>query len=273
MSNDDLQTRRIQRGSVSFNVVVDRNDAYIQDSWTNYESAKWENWSFDMLDAHVSADTTFLDVGSWLGFMSLHVAGRAKRVIAYEADPIAFASVTRNFKANPDWKHIETVNAFVSDQSGTQRVSSLHRGNNSGTTGLVDLGGDSWEVPSIDFAAEIDAIPADAPLFIKMDIEGAEYRVLKCCGEKLARRPNTHLMLSLHPTILAQTVPGHSLIAKVKRRAKLFGHHRSLLRILRGFPQIITPVPRPVTPPSLGSEILLTGSLIPEHRELLFVNK
>jgi FkbM family methyltransferase len=175
MSSNNSQTRRIRRGQVSFNVVINRDDAYIQNSWNNYESGEWERWSFDMLDTHVSTNTTFLDLGSWLGFMSLHVAARAKRVIAYEADPIAFASVTRNFNANPNWKHIETVNAFVSDQFGTQKVSSLHHGNNSGTTGLVDLGGDSWEVPSIDFGAEIDPIPADSPLFIKMDIEGAEY--------------------------------------------------------------------------------------------------
>lgn len=273
MSSDNLLMRPIQRGSISFNVIVDRNDAYIQDSWTNYETAKWENWSFEMLDAYVSTETTFMDVGSWLGFMSLHIAGRSKRVIAYEADPIAFKSVTRNFNANPDWKHIEAVNAFVSNKSGTQRVSSLHHGNNSGTTGLVDLGGDSWEVPSIDFDTEIDVIPASAPLFIKMDIEGAEYNVLKSCGEKLAQRRNTCLMLSLHPTILAQTVPGKGFYSKLKRRAKLFSQHRSLLRSLRAFQQIITPVSRSLKPHSLGTEILRTGNLIPEHRELLFVNK
>lgn len=273
MSNVDLLKRPIQRGPVSFNVIVDRKDVYIQDSWTNYEAATWENWSFEMLDAYVTAETTFMDVGSWLGFMSLHIAGRSKRVIAYEADPIAFESVTRNFNANPDWKHIETVNAFVSNRTGKQRVSSLHHGNNSGTTGLVDLGGDSWEVPSIDFETEIDVIPASAPLFIKMDIEGAEYNVLESCGQKLAQRRNTCLMLSLHPTILAQTVPGQGVYVKFKRRLKLFRQHRNLLRRLRAFQQMITSVSRSMKPHTLGTEILRTGDLIPEHRELLFVNR
>jgi hypothetical protein len=95
---------------------------------------------------------------------------------------------------------------------------------------------------------------------------------LKYCGEKLARRRNTYLLLSLHPKILAQTVPGGGLIAKIKRRAKLYGHHGNLLRTLQGFEQIITPVRHAMTPLSVGAEILRTGSPMPDRRELLLFN-
>jgi FkbM family methyltransferase len=270
---DELtKVRRITRGNISFNVTIAPGDKYLQDSWTDYETGLWENWSFEMLDKHIRESTTFMDVGSWLGFMSLHVASRANRVIAYEADPIAFKCVSRNIAANPEWKHVSAINAFVSDRTGKQKVSSLHKGNNSGTTGIIDLGGESWDVPSVDFLDEIKAIPPSTPLFIKMDIEGAEYRVLKRCGRTLASRPNTCLLLSLHPTILAQTVPGRSIIAKARRRIRLFFNHYSLAYALKGFRDTCTPKPHLSPLRRAAIEVMKRGNLPVDLREILLVN-
>jgi len=270
MPQDQLVLREIHRGEIRFHVMVNPNDAFLQDSWTAYESHEWEPWTFEMIDKHVGPDTVFLDVGAWLGAMSLHVASRVSKVIAFEADPIAYESLTQNIRANPQWTNVTVNNVFVSDRGGTQRVSSLHRGNNSGTTGVLDLGGDSWDVPSIDFARVIKDLPTDVPLFVKMDIEGAEYRVLRSCGALLSKRQNTVLLLSMHPSILMQTVKGRSLFAKCRRRARLVLAHKAIFRQFTGFTRIVGSDKNDVSMRSLSAEILRTGSLSENHRELLF---
>jgi hypothetical protein len=92
---------------------------------------------------------------------------------------------------------------------------------------------------------------------------------MRTCGTLLRSQHSAPVNLWSY---LAQTVPGGGLIAKIKRRAKLYGHHRNLLRTLQGFEQIITPVRHAMTPLSVGAEILRTGSLMPDRRELLLFN-
>ena len=138
-SSPDTGIRRIARSDVTFNIAEPPNEFY-SSGWDDYESGDWEPFSFESIDNNISSNTVFLDVGAYVGFMSLHVASRVKRVVAFEADPATVPLLRNNFEANPEWSHLEIIDAFVSDSDGAQRMSSHHSGGNSGTTGMIDLG-------------------------------------------------------------------------------------------------------------------------------------
>jgi FkbM family methyltransferase len=232
----------------------------------------YEPFTLDSIDTNISVETTFLDVGAYLGFMSLHVANRVKRVVAFEADPTVLPILRANINANPNWKNLDVVEGFVSNSDGTQTISSLHEGGNSGTTGVIDLGGESWVVKKIDFLNFLGSVPDNSPLIIKMDIEGAEYDVLRACGDALARRSNTCLLLELHPHLIAQSIPGTSILAKLNRRATLVRKHREIFTKLALFQNVSNCESSTVSLSKLIRELLRNGNLSPDHRILLFKN-
>ncbi len=74
-----------QRGH-SFQVYVNNND---EDSfWKNYRTGEWEPETLDFILSHVKYGW-FLDIGSWIGPVSLLMAGKYAKVISVDFDPLA----------------------------------------------------------------------------------------------------------------------------------------------------------------------------------------
>ena len=109
-------------------------------------------------------------------------------------------------------------------------------------------------------------------MIIKMDIEGAEYDVLQACGDTLARLSNTCLLLELHPHLIAQSITGTSILAKLNRRATLVRKHREIFRNLASFQNVSNCNGSIVSLSKLTRELLRTGNLSPDHRTLLLKN-
>ena len=259
--------RRIKRGAISFEIAKPKNE-FISRGWDTYENGTYEAWAVESIDTNILPDTVFLDIGAFHGFLSLHVAHRVNRVVAFEADSTIVPILRANFDANPHWTHLEIVEVFVAGSDGTQTISSLH----SGTTGIVDLGGESWSVKKVNFGQFLESIPASSPLMIKMDIEGAEYEVLRACGDCLARRSHTSLLLELQPHLIAQSVRGNTISKKIRRRARMIRMHRQVRRKLSSFQEISNCHGKLESLSTLEREILKTGSLLPDHRMLLLRN-
>src|SRR5262245_2468363 len=57
--------------------------------WRNVEAGHWEETTLRFVVAATDKDTTFIDIGAWIGAVSLLAGARAKRVISLEPDPIA----------------------------------------------------------------------------------------------------------------------------------------------------------------------------------------
>ena len=88
--------RSVTVGGRTFNVVAGRHDNF----WDTCE-AGWEATTFEVLTSQPGPASTFVDVGAWIGPMTLVAAACGARVVAYEPDPTAADELAENIAANP----------------------------------------------------------------------------------------------------------------------------------------------------------------------------
>lgn len=70
-----------------------------KDFWTNHFSY-WENSTFDFLFQHLDKNKVFIDIGAWIGPISLIACQHSKACISFEPDPIAYVEFVQNIKLN-----------------------------------------------------------------------------------------------------------------------------------------------------------------------------
>ncbi|MEJ0081044.1 MAG: FkbM family methyltransferase [Puia sp.] len=130
-----------------------------------------------------------IDCGANIGLSVLyfkHLFEDAK-IVAFEADPYVFDQMQRNI-SKYNYQNVELINAAVWDS-----VTSLNFSSEGSVGGKINMK-DSLEssdvlVPTTRLKDYLDK-PVD---FLKIDIEGAEYNVLKDCKEELINVQNLFL--------------------------------------------------------------------------------
>lgn len=216
-----------------FQVTEDQYAAF----WPLLSSGQWEPATFDVFDRCITKDTSVLDVGGWIGATALYAATRGRQVFAFEPDPVAFDRLRANINANPHLMNIEAIQAFVSDEPGEVRMGSRNKIGDSGSSILFARGENSWSVPAIRLDQFIRSRGVPDPLFIKVDIEGAEYRVLPAMLRALKGR-DFWLYLSTHPHVLWESMPGGGTMRRLTRRAKMISAQGRLVRALHSLPYL-----------------------------------
>lgn len=191
--------------------------------WDRVERGGWEPGLLAALGRLVGPGTTLLDLGAWVGPVSLLAAGLGARVVAVEADPAALAQLRRNLAANPDLAgRVTVVPRAVSAEPGPVRLGARRKPGDSMSSVLLAAAGTAWETPSVT-PAELDALLGEAPaLVVKIDIEGGEYRLLPALAPLLARRLPA-VILSLHPAILRDSGAADPTAATVAALAGFAG--------------------------------------------------
>lgn len=153
----------------------------------------WEQFTFDAIDKHVTEGSTFVDIGAWNGIFSVYAAKKGAEVYSVEPDFVAVGLYKQLVMVN----HVIT-NLFegaISDKDGKSWLSSKIWGNSeSSIVEREDMNG-SYEVDT----KTLEQFVGDKqPSLIKMDIEGAEIKVLNQSREFIERtKPNMHI--SFHP--------------------------------------------------------------------------
>jgi FkbM family methyltransferase len=122
-----------------------------------------------------------LDLGANVGVSVLyHKRCRPKaEVVAFEADPKIFGYLKRNLEINKI-DGVTLVNKAAWDNDET--LTFWSEGADGGRIGESASGGAQMQIPAVDIASVLEGQKFD---FIKMDIEGAEVRVLPRCGDLL----------------------------------------------------------------------------------------
>jgi FkbM family methyltransferase len=182
--------RRVTIGGQTFNVMAGRHDRF----WDTCEGG-WEATTFDVLTSRLGAGSTFVDVGAWIGPMSLVAAACGARVIAYEPDPAAADELAENVAANPGFEiDVRRIALWTSTGHRELRGGPVGLGESmssfSGRSGRIG----STTVATLDAQEVSRSWPADA--LVKIDVEGAEYRLLPRMRPFLAARPT--IVLSVH---------------------------------------------------------------------------
>lgn len=167
----------VNTGDVSFDVVLSALPARHVGFWQKFK--EWEPWNQEALRAYITRHTIVLDIGAWVGPISLLSAALgAQRVIALEPDPDAFHMLEKNIRANPGFKKvIQTLRIAISPGANPVQLHSLEgRDFGESTTFVSDNPGISTESTALNTILKktLYETPGVEKIVLKIDIEGGE---------------------------------------------------------------------------------------------------
>ena len=163
--------------------------------WRKVGEGRWETDTFEFIDRHVNDQTVFVDIGAWIGPISLYAAPVARKVIALEPDPVAWASLQANVALNGD--KVELWHTALGLEPGELELFAADGFGRSVTSALGGPGTQSIRVPVKTFGDVASAV-GDAPCAVKIDVEGYEYPLFDALMTFVLDR-KAPLHLSLHP--------------------------------------------------------------------------
>jgi FkbM family methyltransferase len=145
---------------------------------------------------------TFLDVGAHIGYFTLlaaHRVGAAGRVFAVEPNPAAFSALQSHLESN-EVRNVEATMIALAEAEGTLRlyVPPAGAGRDYNVTSMPRSDWTPIDVPCRrldDCLAEWQVERVDV---MKLDVEGAEPRVLAGGAEHLARGVVRHLIIEVN---------------------------------------------------------------------------
>lgn len=127
----------------------------------------------------VKEDSVFYDIGANVGFFSLLTSQIVKqgKIISFEPFPENLPYLEKHLVMN-DIENVEVHELALSDSKGTTNFYIYNKGHGNITGKIYDIK-ETITVPkdTIDNLVENNYIPA--PSFIKMDVDGGEYLILK----------------------------------------------------------------------------------------------
>ena len=171
--------------------------------WEKFNEGAWEAETLDLIDAYVDEATVFIDVGAWIGPTLLYAAQKCRSAFAFEPDPRAFAELRINVNLNKRDLCARSISIFekaVSSDGSAIAMGSLSDEGGDSTSSIALRNEDNnWEVESViieEFLENYDIFEND--LFVKVDIEGAEYCVCKSFYQLSKRANSLVLFLSIH---------------------------------------------------------------------------
>jgi FkbM family methyltransferase len=171
----------------------------------------WTEPELRELQLFVRPGDVFVDVGANIGLFSLKAAlivGRNGRVIAVEPGLAASRLLAENLALN-DLPHVRQVRTALADSIGQATLHHVNLGDDPQAFSLLSDGTDSEgeNVP----VTTLDALAAELGLdrmdCIKIDVEGAEERVIAGARESLGRWHPTVIFEANCPTLTDQGLP------------------------------------------------------------------
>ena len=151
----------------------------------------------DLLRRGLAVSEVFVDVGANIGFYVCLARHAGRHAVAIEPQPKNLKLLYKNLRAN-GYDDVEVVQQGVSDKPGTAMLYGP-----SGTGASVIPG---WAHQHTGYHSVISLTTLDIllesrfpgkKLLIKIDVEGAEYLVLKGAATTLARRPQPLWMMEI----------------------------------------------------------------------------
>jgi FkbM family methyltransferase len=210
--------------SVRARSFIVQEDAFAM-FWARVAAGNWEPDSFEVIDRLVIPGTTFVDLGAWIGPLTLYAAFVAGAVQAIEPDPVARAVLQANVELNPHLAERIQVHAMaIGDRTGPTRLGNITSadGGDSMSSLLYGNARTSWTVDCTTLDRFLTAIDGPPPSLIKIDIEGTEVELLDAAHDWLAA---THppLLLSVHARFWPDPYP------RLTRLVDLLSSYRELL--------------------------------------------
>jgi FkbM family methyltransferase len=169
--------------------------------WDRAEAGTWEPATLAALVRLTGPDTTLLDIGAWVGPLTMVAAARGSRVVAVEADPRALALLEGNIRANPELSdRITVVPRAASARGDSVRMGAPRKPGDSMSSVLRGQSPGSWKARGIGPTEllELAQSRGEGALVVKIDIEGGEYNLVPALARQLPARTRA-VLLALHP--------------------------------------------------------------------------
>lgn len=175
-----------------YNTTLNINEASNANFWRN-AYPNWENDTFNFLLRYLNKNKTFVDIGAWIGPISLVAASYSKQCICYEPDEIACKEFIDNIELN-NINNITLENKAVS----------IHNTINLGADELgasvtredCTVNAKTYECVSLQDIFNKHNLTSDNVSVLKIDIEGHESELLQ---DKFLWELNLPMHISLHP--------------------------------------------------------------------------
>jgi len=175
----------------------------------------YEKNTYRIFDKFLDPDHSCIDIGAFIGSTVLYCAKIAKKVYAFEPDPIAFAELKKNVSLNPNIKEKIQINQkCINDRLGKVRFGNISKGGDSTSSLKFADSNTSWIVDGITFETFVKDNNINDCNFIKMDIEGGETIVLPTMKDYL-KLNKPILFLSMHPIFFKDPINDTKKIIEV----------------------------------------------------------
>lgn len=200
---------------------VDIKNKYLH--WTSVMQNRWEPTTFEIFYQFLDKEHSMIDIGAWIGALSLFGGNFAKTVYAIEPDPVAYPEIKDNIKLNPKLD-IRLFDCAIDFQTGTRYfgngVHGESLGDSTSSVYMVKRSSEPVKVNTMTLTEFITANNITDCNFIKIDVEGSEVEIITSSKEWIEKnKPTIHL--SLHPKVYAMF---HLDFAKMLNVLKCYKH-------------------------------------------------
>lgn len=174
------------------------------------ETGTYEPDIVDILRALLRPGDVFFDAGANEGFfvcLAAQIVGPRGRVVGAEPQERLLPVVRENVVLN-GFTRVEVLPVALSDRNG-QETFYYTPDTNSGGSGFFRLtrGSQTRTVPAITLDPAWDRLALDRVRFLKVDVEGAEGKLLAGAGRVLAEKRIDFVMVELHPHLTGPETP------------------------------------------------------------------
>lgn len=192
----------VERNNLQFLVKFDKYNNF----WKSFNDGNWENETFKIFDDLIDEDSTYVDVGAWIGPTVLYASRIANKVYAFEPSK-AFFTLQENVCLNSKSllaNEIKLFNNAVGLEDKTILLGASDSGNSMDS--IFDTS-NTYNVKQIDLFKFLKSENVfQDNLFIKIDIEGAEYSFAVEFFQLLKNQKNFKALISTHPLILFKSL-------------------------------------------------------------------
>lgn len=193
------QTINIRCHGVDFDVCLD-GDEGLASFWSKYQENAWDPDALSFLMQFVQPNELFVDIGAWVGPLSLLAAARGARVIAFEPDEVAYSRLERTVELNPKLQsRISLIQAAISDVGGPGILFSPDENFGASVSSLIPYGKNpkTMLVNRMDARETFEILLKMGVKLIKIDTEGCEYKMIPKASDIIEKYKPT-LLISFH---------------------------------------------------------------------------
>ena len=179
--------KNITKNNTSF-FINDRHESW----WNNVSDNTWEPYTFDIIDKYVTKNSVCIDLGAWIGPVSLYLGQKSKCVYSIEPDVEAIYDLQLNVAANPNC-NIYIKNCAISDIDGFLKLGNDQSLGNSTTRRGQTF--NTFNIKCFTLSSFCNINNITHVDFIKIDVEGSEEIILKDIEFFKKYKPTVYIQL------------------------------------------------------------------------------